>query len=182
MVRPISLQIIIVAILSLAGCARHVDTRVSSFGVSGVEPINYVMVTPPDVAVDAILLHTQTIVVDALSAKGMKRVQSGAISVLRVAISARPATLILSSGKAEGKPDVLGQAAKMQSSDSCINSEYRVVIDLAQISNGASLYHGSAAEFHCQQSIEAALPNLVAAAIRDFGSPRGQYVIKRKQN
>jgi hypothetical protein len=173
---------IIMAGIALNGCASQVETRVNSAGTPDVKVAKYMIATAPDVADEATLKRTQALIMDALATKGMTSAEGAATAVLRVAISARPATLKLSPGNLGGKQNDLSAKVNKQRGARCINREYRLVVDLTQISDGASLYHVSAAEFHCKKPIEAVIPNLVDAAMQDFGTPRGYYVIKRKQH
>jgi hypothetical protein len=50
---------------------------------------------------------------------------------------------------------------------------------MTRISDGAELFKGRAAEYHCKMTAEEAMPALVDAALADLGKPRGSYVLKR---
>jgi len=45
--------------------------------------------------------------------------------------------------------------------------------------DGSEIYRGRAAEYHCKVEMADALPKLVEAALADFGTPRGNYVLTR---
>lgn len=96
---------------------------------------------------------------------------------LEITVDARPAALSL--GSKDG-PDSLSPAKRKRPLQSCEDREYRLGVTLTKVGDGSEVYRGRAAEYHCKLEVADALPTLVNAALADFGSPRGTYVLTRK--
>ena len=90
---------------------------------------------------------------------------------LQVSVSDRPADLSLSAGK-----NVLAATPQRKA---CAAREYRLGVTMMRITDGTLVYRAHAAEYHCKQTLQQALPYLVDAALKDFGAPRGGYTVKR---
>jgi hypothetical protein len=147
----------------LAACAGPIETRIDSKGLSPFEPATFQM------DADAPPLPA-SLVTAVLEQRGFRTADAAALNV-QVTLSDRPAILALQEGKV-----VISPAAQKQR---CADREYRVGVTLTRIADGATIYRGTAAEFHCKQSVDQALPMLVSAAIADLGSPKGAYAVKR---
>jgi hypothetical protein len=167
--------IILGGALILTGCVRYVETHTDSVGISLINPAGYLLVTPEKV-VSPELSKAQEIVAQRLSAKGYAAAENGTM-YLQVGTAIRPASLSLS------KPaGILAKADKKRGSSKCVWNEYRVVIVLTTISDGTEMYHGSASEYHCKESLTETLPILIDAALADLGNPRGAVTTKRRLN
>ncbi len=154
--------------LFLAGCTGPIETRVDSRGMTAVQPVSFA-VDPMPVG---LRLDAQNMVAKALLGKGYSAGEMAKLS-LQVTVSDRPADLSLRAGS-----DVLAPAAGKKS---CAKREYRLGIMLTEIANGSLYYQSHAAEYHCKQTIQQALPILVDAALKDIGAPRGSYIVKRRR-
>jgi hypothetical protein len=161
--------------LLLSSCARHVETRTESAGISPLNPATFVLVTPEKI-VSPDIIRAQEIVTSQLITKGYTISQNGAL-YLQVGASVRPAALTVSDAR-----KVIAQADKKRSISRCVRNEYRISIILTDIASGREVYRGSAGEFHCKESFAGTLPVLVRAALADLGNPRGTYITKRKLN
>lgn len=152
--------------LSLTACAGPIETRVDSIGQAMDRPISFVA-NPEILGPSA---NAQLLVSAALVEKGFAATDLAQLS-LDVTLSDRPADLSLHSGKAT--------LATASGKKLCAKREYRLGVILTKIADGVAQYQASAAEFHCKQSVEQALPFLVTAALKDMAAPRGRYVVKR---
>lgn len=96
---------------------------------------------------------------------------------MQVTVDSRDAAL--SVGGAAGLTD-LAAAKKQKPLQSCKDKEYRFGVTLTRVADGAEIYRGRAAEYHCKMTLVEALPKLVDAALADVGAPRGAYTLSRK--
>ncbi len=157
----------------MASCSPSVETRISStgtaFGPAGFAIVGSSPQTPE-------LRYARSLVSEALVSRGFKVVDAGPLN-LEVTLAVRPAALALGNGAG---PDSLAKAKRKKPLQSCEDREYRIGIALTRISDGALVYRGTAAEYHCNMPLAKALPELVEAALVDLGEPRGNYAVKRK--
>jgi hypothetical protein len=154
--------------LLLAGCAGPVETRVTSSGLTSVPAARLAI----EKDVSGAAAEAQGLIVKALADKGYQIAESGDYS-LQVSVSDRPSELALHAGDA-----VLGAAPRRKL---CAAREYRLGVTITRIADAMVTYNGHAAEYHCKQTLQQALPYLVAAAINDVGAPRGSYMVKRRR-
>jgi hypothetical protein len=155
--------------LIVSACVGPIETRVDSRGLNEAQPVSILADT--DVAVASSEAHR--VVEQALFAKGFRAASESpkADVSLHVTLSDRPADLSLNAGS-----EVL---APPSGKKRCAKREYRLGLTLTKIADGAIIYKSHAAEFHCKQTVQQALPALVDAALRDIGAPRGAYIVKR---
>jgi hypothetical protein len=165
----------LVITLLLAGCVHHVETRTNSTGEAGIRPATYVLVSPEKIN-SAELTKAQEFVSKKLFEKGFSPSSSGEY-YLQVGVASRLSTLSVITANS-----TLADIEKKRLGPKCQSNEYRVVIALTKISNGQQVYNGSAAEYHCKQSLNDAVPALVDAALADLGMPRGFVKTKRRLN
>jgi hypothetical protein len=156
-------SLILALFLPLAACVGPIETRLDNAGLVGQAPATFQMDAEAPNA-------TRALVQAELVQKGLSPSEAGAINV-QVTMSDRLAQLSLGDGKT-----LLSPAAGKQS---CADREYRVGVTLTRIADGTLVYRGTAAEFHCKQSVEQVLPLLIKAALTDLGAPKGAYSIKR---
>ncbi len=162
------------AVIMIAGCSANVETRISSTGLNAATPSTFF--SAQDKMASPELANAYRLVSGNLSERGYKPAENASLH-LEVTLAVRPASLAL--GTAAG-PGTLAKAKRRKPLQSCEDREYRIGVTLSQVGNGALLYQGSAAEYHCNMPLAEALPALVDAALVDLGNPRGSYVIKRK--
>jgi hypothetical protein len=157
-----------------AGCSSTIETRVSSSGVPSPATEAYMISTvaeaPPE------LRSAYKLVATAMAQKGFVLAKEAPLH-LEITLDARPAALSL--GGKDG-PDSLSPAKRKKPLQSCEDREYRLGLTLSKVGDGSEVYRGRAAEYHCKVAVADALPTLVNAAMADFGTPRGSYVLTRK--
>lgn len=160
--------------LLVSACGAGVETRISSSGTTPTEPGTY-MVTLPVVGTPSDLSAANQRVAEKLSAKGFAVSETAALH-LEVTLDARDAALAL--GSAAG-PQSLSTAKRKKPLQSCKDMEYRLGVTLTRVADGAEIYRGRAAEYHCRMTVAEALPALVDSALADLGQPRGSYTVMR---
>jgi hypothetical protein len=158
-----------ILLLLISACVGPIETRVDSRGLNDAQPVSILADT--DVAV--ISAEARRLVEQALFAKGFRAASESpkADVSLHVTLSDRPADLSLNAGS-----DVL---APPSGKKRCAKREYRLGLTMIKIADGTIFYKSNAAEFHCKQTVQQVLPMLVDAALKDIGSPRGAYIVKR---
>ena len=160
--------VIPVLFLLVSACVGPIETRIDSRGLGGAQPVSFA--ADPDVLGPAVDAQKQ--VTQALAAKGYRAAEMADVS-LHVTVSDRPADLSLHSG-----PVVLAPTAGKKR---CAKREYRVGVAMTKIADGSLYYQSHAAEFHCKMTFSEVLPVLVDAALKDIGTPRGSYTVKRRR-
>jgi hypothetical protein len=165
---------VIIIALGLSGCAQDVQTRVSSAGLTE-SPAGAFMISTTE-ATSAELRQAYPLVTKKLASKGYSIAKDAPLH-LQITLDARDAAL--SVGGAVGPTDIAA-AKKQKPLQSCKDQEYRFGVTLTRVADGAEIYRGRAAEFHCQMTLLQALPKLVDAALADVGAPRGAYALSRK--
>jgi hypothetical protein len=164
--------LILVLSAALAGCSAGVETRISSSGVEVVQPQAIMMSI--DAKASPELRRAYALVADDLAAKGYTAAADAPL-YLAVTVDARDAGLALNAGASN-----LSAAKTRKPFQSCADLEYRVGVTLTRVADGSEVYRGRSAEYHCKMTIADALPDLVKAALADFGKPRGSYVVTRR--
>jgi hypothetical protein len=157
-----------------AGCSGNIETRVSSNGVQSPAAESYMISTVTEISPD--LRSAYKLVAASMAQKGFMLAKEAPLH-LEITLDARPASLSL--GGKDG-PGSLSPAKKKKALQSCEDREYRLGVTLTKVGDGTEIYRGRAAEYHCKVPVSEALPTLVNAALADFGSPRGSYVLTRK--
>jgi hypothetical protein len=157
----------------LASCSPSVETRISSAGTA-FAPAGFALAANSPETPE--LRYAQSLVSETLVSRGFKAVDAAPLN-LEVTMSVRPAALAL--GTSTG-PDSLAKAKRKKPLQSCEDREYRIGVALTRIGDGALLYRGTAAEYHCNMPLAQALPALIDAALADLGKPRGDYAVVRK--
>jgi hypothetical protein len=157
-----------------AGCSSSIETRISSSGVASPKAEPYMISTVAETSPE--LRSAYKLVAASMAQKGFALAKEAPLH-LEITLDARPATLSL--GGKEGS-DSLSPAKEKKMLQSCEDREYRLGVTLTKVGDGSEIYRGRAAEYHCKVEVADALPTLVNAALADFGSPRGAYVVKRQ--
>lgn len=165
--------IIPLAASMIAGCSPSVETRVSSIGRTAIAPAGFSF---SEKAQTHELRTAQALVSGKLLERGFTAAENAPLH-LEVTLAVRPASLALGTA---GGPGSLAKAKRQKPLQNCEDHEYRIGVALTQVSDGALLYQGSAAEYHCNMPLAEALSGLADAALADIGNPRGSYAVKRK--
>nr|WP_315458171.1 hypothetical protein [uncultured Sphingorhabdus sp.] len=160
--------------LLASGCGQAIETRVTSMGTPTAAPAAFMLSTTDETPAE--VRRAYPIVTKRMIAKGFSIAKEAPLH-LQVTVDARDAALAL--GNADGV-SALSAAKARKPLQSCADKEYRVGVTLTRVADGAELFRGRAAEYHCKMKLADALPALVDAALADLGAPRGVYVITRK--
>ncbi len=122
--------------------------------------------------------EVRNLLIAALAQRGFSRSEAAGV-MLEIALSDRPAELALTRGEGE-ETSVIAPSKERKPLQSCDDREYRLSIRFTRISDGAHLYLGEAAEYHCRASLSEALPAMVNAIVSDMDGPRGTKVVERR--
>lgn len=160
--------------LLVSACVQTIDTRVTSMGAPTATPEAF-MISTTDETPEA-LRRAYPLVTKRMAAKGYSIAKDAPLHV-QVTVDARDAALAL--GNSDGVSALSASKAR-KPLQSCADKEYRVGITLTRVADGAELYRGRAAEYHCKMTLADSLPALVDAALLDLGAPRGAYIITRR--
>jgi len=160
--------------LLVAGCGQTIDTRITSMGAPTATPETF-MISTTDETPEAVR-RAYPLVTKRMTVKGYSIAKDAPLHV-QVTVDARDAALAL--GNSDGMYALSAPKAR-KPLQSCADKEYRVGITLTRVADGAELYRGRAAEYHCKMTLADALPALVDAALTDLGAPRGAYIITRR--
>lgn len=155
----------------LAACQQTVETRVTSSGAAAVSPgaVRFVALRE-DAGADEQAANAA--VRAAMLASGFT--ETGDAPVLaEVAIAQRPVKLGLT---AEGKPLPPGKKGDRKG---CVTSDYRLVVVLSSLTDGARPLRASAEETHCGASWAALAPELAKAALAELTAPGGEKIVER---
>lgn len=166
--------LLIVLSLLASGCGQTIETRVTSIGTPVATPSAFMMSTTDETPAE--VRRAYPFVAKRMAAKGYSLTKEAPLH-MQVAVDARNAALAL--GNKDGVSALSGAKAR-KFLQICDDREYRVGITLTRVADGAELFRGRAAEYHCKMDLADALPALVNAALADLGGPRGAYVITRK--
>lgn len=120
------------------------------------------------------LRSAYTLVVKNMAQKGFAIAKQARLHA-EITLDARDAALALASSAGN-----LSAPKRRKALQSCNDREYRIGVTLTRVADGAEIYRGRAAEYHCKMTIVEALPTLVDAALADLGQPRGSYAVMRK--
>lgn len=161
----------------LAGCSQKIETRISSSGDAAFV-MKAFSSAPADASATAGLARNAVLL--SLKDRGVSE-DSNASVRLHVTFAALPATLkLLPDAGAKAVPvGSVTHAQPPRKSAKCDPVEYRLGVTFSNIADGAVLYRGSAAEFHCRGHESKLVSILAAAALKDMGAPRGTYAVNR---
>ncbi len=159
-----------IAAFLLASCSGPIATRISSTG-PGVPAPTSILAEKVDAA--SVSMAAREMVAAKLSERGFTLGDPAALQ-LHVAVSERDAAIAVSLDNNE-----LSKAKTGKPLQSCADKEYRLAVALTRISDGALLYRGSAAEYHCRATLVQVMSALADSALADLAAPRGDYVVTR---
>lgn len=114
----------------------------------------------------------------SLEKHGYGQSETGGLQ-LHVAFAERDAAIGVKTKSGDAVRDIAA-AKRKKPLQSCADREMRLTITLTRIADGAELYRGSAAEYHCKAQAPDVVPVLVNAALGDLARPKGAYSIKRQ--
>ncbi len=155
-------------------CSSGVETRISSSGVTSLKTEPYTISTIA--ATSGELRSAYAMVSENLAKKGFGVAEQAPLH-LEITVDQRDASLAL--GSNQGLENI-SPPKRRKPLQNCSDREYRLGVTLTRIADGAEIYRGRVAEYHCKMSVTEALPALVDAALADLGQPRGSYIVKRK--
>ncbi|MBK6707852.1 MAG: hypothetical protein IPG54_10380 [Sphingomonadales bacterium] len=162
-------------ILGLSSCAGPIETRVVSSGAGLREPFSILAEDPPKSETAA---SARTLVLDQLAGAGYRQSDNGSLQ-LQVAFAERDAGIAVQTKSGETIHDV-AVVKPRKPLQSCADRELRLTVTLTRIADGAELYRGSAAEYHCKARPTDVIPALVEASLDDLSSPKGAYTTTRQ--
>ncbi len=157
----------------LVGCQTGVETRIANSGVGIKTPQNFSLAEAPGPK-NPLTMQAQSAVVSELIRQGHQQTDAAPVQLI-VTFAELPAKLVLKNGAGQA----LSEAPRKRIFAPCAKNEYRMGVTMINIADGAILYQGSAAEFHCKAGAEAVLSTLVKDALKDLEQPKGRYVTKR---
>lgn len=163
---------LLLSALLASACSSGVETRISSSGIASPQPEAYMVSTVSETSPE--LRSAYTLVAKKMAQKGFAIAKEAKLHA-EITLDARDASLALGSGAGN-----LSAPKRRKPLQSCNDREYRFGITLTRVTDGAELYRGRAAEYHCKMTIAEVLPTLVDAALADLGQPRGSYAVVRK--
>jgi hypothetical protein len=159
-----------IALFLLASCSGPIETRISSTGPGVATPTSILGEKLEAAAPNA---AARDMVAAKLAERGFTLGDAGALQ-LHVAVSERDAAIAVATEKNE-----ISKAKRRKPLQSCADKEYRLAVALTRISDGALVYRGSAAEYHCKATLAQAMPALADSALTDLAAPKGDHVVTR---
>ena len=165
----------ILLFLGLSACAGPVETRVVSSGQGVDRPVYILQEEAPQ---SELLLHAHIAAMHQLADRGFM-VSDKATLKFSVAFAERDASIAVLS-KSGDKVQAIAPAKQKKPLQNCADREMRLTLTLTRIADGAEVYRGSAAEYHCKAQAVDVVPQLVKAAIADLAKPKGAYTVTRQ--
>jgi hypothetical protein len=162
------------SVLLLGGCAGPIETRIASSGPGLVQPQS---IMREEVAPTGTSLAARNAVLAMLANRGFAEADTAELQ-LQVAMSERDAAVAVSTTVSGRKRDIAA-AKKRKPLQSCADREIRLSVVLTRISDGALLYRGDAAEYHCRGQLADLIEPLAESALADLNKPRGAYTATR---
>ena len=164
-------------LLCLSACSGPIETRVSSAGDTSIGALSYQLPENADQK-NPDLTVAKRLLVGALAERNIRRTNSAPL-LLQITLSQRAADLGLKKGDG-AKAKIIAAPKEKKAFQSCKDKEYRLAIRFSKISDGAMVYAGDAAEYHCKASVADALPAMVKVIVADMDGPRGDKVLTRR--
>jgi hypothetical protein len=162
-------------VLGLSACAGPIETRILSSGEGSGTPQT---ILREDLPQSAIAAQARQLAAQQLEERGYGQSDAGVLQ-LHVAFAERDASIAVRTKSSDAVRDIAAAKPK-KPLQSCKDREMRLSVTLTRIADGAVLYRGSAAEFHCNAGAANVMPSLVDAALRDLDQPKGAYSVKRQ--
>jgi len=169
----IRLSILTITMLAMtASCAGPIQTRIQTQVAAPVTDHKQYRFTETPEQQSAAYQTARKLVAQELGNRNLSQ-DDTALMLVQIAFADRPASIAITAGKEEKQASV-AIAKKREFLQACEDSENRLTIYIVRQADGAQIYSGSAAEYHCKGKFEDSLPHLVKAALSDLGaSPDG---------
>jgi len=149
--------------IALASCNHPLETSLP--GAVSLQANSYVLAKTTDNPSDAYQL-AQKNVENILRKKGYKQADNGAIYI-SIALSERPADTSIAIKNDNGE-NILSPASKKAFLKRCKDQAYRLSVIFQNISDGRTLYNGSATKRRCDINEEDTMEFLAKTAISDL--------------
>lgn len=163
------LSIFMIPVLALtANCSGPIETRIQTQAGSALPAQKLYSFTAKPEQNSEIYQTARKMVADALAAKSFIAADDAPILV-HIALADRPASIAMTTGE-EGDVSIIANQKERKPLQSCKDVEHRLTINMVNTANGAALYSGTAAEYHCKGTMEQSLPHLIDGALADLGN------------
>lgn len=166
---------VFVCVLSLSACGGMIETRIVSSGAGITAPGAILREEAPQPAIAA---QARLLAAQQLEQRGYTQSETGALH-LHVAFAERDAAIAVRTKSGDAVRDIAA-AKRKKPLQNCADREMRLTITLTRIADGAELYRGSAAEYHCKAQASDVVPVLISAALDDLRQPKGAYSVRRQ--
>ncbi len=173
--QPLFLGLLFGAAMAVSGCARPIETRLTSAGTGLLAPAQMTAFVPDEDG-PAVDLKIQAVIEAALVSHAY-RVSPDADYLFDFSLSNRPAAVGISFSP-DGSSQSPGKSRK--ATKSCANRTHRMTLSVVDRKTGQSVYRGSAEEHHCRAALSesaAALADILAA---DLKLPQTNKILRRK--
>lgn len=163
-----------------AACSGPIATRIGSEGnLAATGPTRFVLVNAPGTASD-IEQTAQQMIVTRLTERGWRQNAEDAQYSLSVSLSERPATIGITAKATSGdERKVISAPKQTKPLQSCDDVEQRLNVAIVRLVDGARVFRGDAAEYHCKAGLDETLPYLVDAALSGLDNPGRRRVLQR---
>jgi hypothetical protein len=151
-----------------ASCGGPIETRIQTEAALPLPAQKQYSFPVKPEQESAVYQTARQLVAAALAEKQFTAVDEAPVRV-HIALANRPASIALTTGE---KDDVrvIASPKERKPFQSCDDVEHRFTLTMVDSANGATLYSGTAAEYHCKASLEQSLPYLIDAALLDLGN------------
>jgi PBP1b-binding outer membrane lipoprotein LpoB len=165
----------------MSGCSGPIATRIASEGrVPAQQEARFMLLNAPGES-SSIEQRAQTMIISGLNARGWNQDNDNANYALSISLSERPATIGITAKSTDNtQSKVISAPKKNKPLQSCDDVEQRLNIALVRLSDGARVFRGNAAEYHCKAGLEETLPYLVNAALSGLDNPGTNKVQERE--
>lgn len=164
----IRLSILTITMLAMtASCAGPIQTRIQTQMAAPVTDQKQYRFTETPEQQSIAYQAARKLVAQELGNRKLSQDDS-ALMLVQIAFADRPASIAITAGK-EDQSTPVAIAKKQEFLQSCEDSEHRLSISIVHQADGAQIYSGSAAEYHCKGKFDDSLPHLVKAALSDLG-------------
>lgn len=163
------LSMFMIPVLALtANCSGPIETRIQTQTGPALPAQKLYSFTAKPEQNSETYQSARKMVADALAAKSYVAADEAPILV-HIALADRPASIAMTTGE-EGDVSIIANQKERKLLQSCKDIEHRLTINMVSSADGATLYSGTAAEYHCKGTIEQSLPYLVDGALSDLGN------------
>ncbi|MEP3226740.1 MAG: hypothetical protein ABJO01_12255 [Parasphingorhabdus sp.] len=162
------LSIMMIPIVALCtSCSGPIETRIKTQSGATLPAQKQYNFTAKPEQDSAIYQTARKAVAAALAEKNFSMADDAPILV-HIALASRPASIALTKGS-EDNLKTIAAPKKRKPLQSCDDVEHRLIINMVNSADGATVYFGSAAEYHCKGTMSQSLPHLVNGALSNLG-------------